>query len=108
MGIQSIKNIYKSITPISYTKKLLPTFVTMVYLLVYEVGNEEPELHTRQGHKEDQSLDQKSCTNARRDALLVICFPVQQTTSGIGHHVKYLFRVGNQCAECEKQQQLSS
>ena len=32
-------------------------------------------------------------------------FPVQQTTSGIGHRVKYFFRVGNQCAECEKQQQ---
>ena len=32
--------------------------------------------------------------------------PVQQTTSGIGHRVKYcsFFRVGNQCAECEKQQ----
>ena len=29
-------------------------------------------------------------------------FPVQQTTSGIGHRV---FRVGNQYAECEKQQQ---
>ena len=31
--------------------------------------------------------------------------PVQQTTSGIGHRVKKFFRVGNQCAECEKQQQ---
>ena len=31
--------------------------------------------------------------------------PVQQTTSGIGHRVKYFFRVGNQYAECEKQQQ---
>ena len=32
-------------------------------------------------------------------------FPVQQTTSGIGYRVKYFFRVGNQYAECEKQQQ---
>ena len=35
-------------------------------------------------------------------------FSVHQTTSGIGHRVKYLgsfFRVGNQIAECEKQQQ---
>ena len=32
-------------------------------------------------------------------------FPVQQTTSGIGHRVKVVFRVGNQYAECEKQQQ---
>ena len=31
--------------------------------------------------------------------------PVQQTTSGIGHRVKSFFRVSNQCAECEKQQQ---
>ena len=31
--------------------------------------------------------------------------PVQQTTSGIGHRVKYFFRVGNQYAGCEKQQQ---
>ena len=29
-------------------------------------------------------------------------FPVQQTTSGVGHRVKYsVFRVGNQYAECE-------
>ena len=27
-------------------------------------------------------------------------FPVQQTTSGIGHRVKSLFRVGNQYAKC--------
>ena len=32
-------------------------------------------------------------------------FPVQQATSAIGHRVKQFFRVGNQCAECEKQQQ---
>ena len=31
-------------------------------------------------------------------------FPIQQTTSGIGHRVKCFFRVGNQYAECEKQQ----
>ena len=31
--------------------------------------------------------------------------PVQQTTSGIGRRVKYFFRVGNQSAACEKQQQ---
>ena len=32
-------------------------------------------------------------------------FPVQQTTSGSGHRVKKkFFRVGNQYAECEKQQ----
>ena len=31
-------------------------------------------------------------------------FPVQQTTGGIGHRVKYFFRVGNQYAEYEKQQ----
>ena len=33
-------------------------------------------------------------------------FPVQQTMSGIGHRLEYFFRVGNQYAECEKQQQL--
>ena len=33
-------------------------------------------------------------------------FPVQQTTSGIGNRIKYFFRVGNQYAECEKQQML--
>ena len=37
--------------------------------------------------------------------LFCSLFPVQQTTSGIGHRVKYFFRVGNQCAECEKLQQ---
>ena len=36
--------------------------------------------------------------------LLFIFVPVQQTTSEIGHHVKQLFRIGNQYAECEKQQ----
>ena len=38
---------------------------------------------------------------------LVLCslFPVQQTTSGIGHLVSSsFFRVGNQYAECEQQQ----
>ena len=35
--------------------------------------------------------------------FLFLFFPVQQTTSGIGH--RGFFRVGNQCAECEKQQQ---
>ena len=40
--------------------------------------------------------------NALPDSVF---FPVQQTTSGIGHRVKYFFRVGNQYyAECEKQQ----
>ena len=34
---------------------------------------------------------------------LFLFFPVQQTTSGISHRVKYFFRVGNQYAECEKQ-----
>ena len=32
---------------------------------------------------------------------------VQQTTSGIGHCVKYVFSGWNQYAECEKQQQFS-
>ena len=31
-------------------------------------------------------------------------FFFQQVTSGIGHRVKYFFRVGNQYAECVKQQ----
>ena len=39
------------------------------------------------------------------DFLFCSFFPVQQTTSGIGHRVKWVFRVGNQYAECEKQQQ---
>ena len=40
-------------------------------------------------------------------ARLLFCslFPVQQTTSRIGHPCKVVFRVGNQYAECEKQQQ---
>ena len=33
--------------------------------------------------------------------LLLLFFPVQQTTSGIDHRVKKFFRVGNQYAECE-------
>ena len=33
--------------------------------------------------------------------LFCSLFPVQQTTSGIGHRVKQFFRVGNQYAECE-------
>ena len=36
-------------------------------------------------------------------ALLEFFSPVQQTTSGIGHSVKVVFRVGSQYAECEKQ-----
>ena len=40
--------------------------------------------------------------------LFFFFFPVQQTTSGIGHRVKYFFRVGNQYAECEKQQQTAT
>ena len=39
------------------------------------------------------------------DLLFCSLFPVQQTTSGIGHRVKYFFRVGNQYVDCEKQQQ---
>ena len=41
------------------------------------------------------------------DFFFCSLFPVQQTTSGIGHRVKYgsFFRVGDQYAECEKQQQ---
>ena len=36
----------------------------------------------------------------------IYCCPVQQTTrSGISHSVIYFFLVGNQYAECEKQQQ---
>ena len=31
-------------------------------------------------------------------------FPVQQTTSEISHHIKWVFRVGNQYAECWIQQ----
>ena len=41
---------------------------------------------------------------AARPPLFFI-FPVPQTTSGIGHRVRIVFRVGNQYAECEKQQQ---
>ena len=40
---------------------------------------------------------------ARPDFLFRPFFPVEQTTSGIGHRVKYFFRVGNQYAECGKQ-----
>ena len=39
------------------------------------------------------------------DFVFCSIFPVQQTTSGIGHRVKQFFRVGNQYAECEKQQE---
>ena len=41
------------------------------------------------------------------DVFFCSLFPVQQTTNGIGHRVKYqvVFRVGNQYAEFEKQQQ---
>ena len=39
------------------------------------------------------------------DFFFCSVFPVQQTTSGIGHRAKYVFRVGNQYAECETQQQ---
>ena len=40
------------------------------------------------------------------DFFFCSLFPVQQTTSVIGHRVKNeFFRVGNQYAECEKQQQ---
>ena len=43
---------------------------------------------------------------AARIFRLLYCCPVQQTTrSGISHNVIYIFRVGNQYAECEKQQQ---
>ena len=42
------------------------------------------------------------------DFFFCSLFPVQQTTSGIGHRVKRFFRVGNQYAECEKQQQQQS
>ena len=38
------------------------------------------------------------------DFFFCSLFPVQQTTSGIGNRIKYFFRVGNQYAECEKQQ----
>ena len=41
------------------------------------------------------------------DFFFCYIFPVQQTTSGIGNRVKKyhsFFRVGNQYAECEKQQ----
>ena len=41
-------------------------------------------------------------------ARLFLCcslFPLQQTTSGTGHRVKQFFQVGDQYAECEKQQQ---
>ena len=38
------------------------------------------------------------------DFFFCFLFPVQQTTNGIGHRVKQFFRVGNQYAECEKQQ----
>ena len=37
--------------------------------------------------------------------LFVIFFLVQQTTSGIGYRVKWLFRTGKQYAWCEKQQE---
>ena len=38
------------------------------------------------------------------DFIFCYLFPVQQTTSGIVHRVKAFFRVGNQYAECEKQE----
>ena len=45
---------------------------------------------------------------AGRFFFLFLFSPVQQTTSEIGHSVKQygssFFRVGNQCAECERQQ----
>ena len=44
-------------------------------------------------------------TQLRTNGVHFFCsfFPVQQTTSGIGHRVKEFFRVGKQYAECEKQ-----
>ena len=36
----------------------------------------------------------------------LLFFPVQQTTSGIGHREKQFFGAGNQYAECEKQQEV--
>ena len=40
------------------------------------------------------------------DFFFCYLFPAQQTTSsGIGHRVNEFFRIGNQYAECEKQQQ---
>ena len=42
-----------------------------------------------------------------RCQTLFFCSPDdQQTKSGIGHRVEEFFWVGNQYAECEKQQQL--
>ena len=41
---------------------------------------------------------------ALEDFFFCSLFPVQQTTSGISPRVKLFFRVGNQYAECEKQQ----
>ena len=38
------------------------------------------------------------------DSFFYSFFPVQQTTRGIGHRVKLFVRVGNQYAECKKQQ----
>ena len=46
------------------------------------------------------------------DFFFCSLFPVQQTTSGIGHRVNKLsgsgFRVGNQYIQCEKQQQTTT
>ena len=39
------------------------------------------------------------------DFFFCSLFPVQQTTSGIGHPCKVVFRVGNHYAECDKQRQ---
>ena len=41
------------------------------------------------------------------DFLFCSFFPAQKTTSRLGHRVQVVFRVGNQYAECEKQQQFS-
>ena len=37
--------------------------------------------------------------------IIFSLFSVEHTTSGISHRVKWFSRVGNQYAECEKQQQ---
>ena len=41
------------------------------------------------------------------DFLFCSLFSAQQTTSVIGHRVKWVFRVGNQYTGCEKQQRRS-
>ena len=51
--------------------------------------------------RSDFLCEQKTYFHSSSSFVFYFIFPVQQTTSGIGHRVKLFFRVGNQYAGCE-------